>query len=136
MAAVGIDHRIAATIGEHQIDPGEGLVQRVIGGLPQFGERCRRIHVPEDFQGPWAGMAKDFLEQKIVLEADAACLDDHIGLAAAAATIFSAVDRAFIDDDLAPFRRIDVAVLLPVVDVGLVEGDVVALLASARSRPR
>ncbi|EGE59438.1 hypothetical protein RHECNPAF_2190032 [Rhizobium etli CNPAF512] len=131
--AVCTHDRIAAAIGQHKIDLGERSAQRVIGIGPEFGKRCRGIDVPEDFQGSRSRVAKDFLQQQIVFETDAARLDDNIGPCSFAGNGLQCVDRSLVDDDPAPVRWIDVAVFLPIVDVGLVEGD---LIAFPRERPQ
>lgn len=73
-------------------------------------------------------MAKDFLQQEIVLETDAARFDDDIGLGRSRRHLLQRLDGALVDDNLAPFRRIDIAIFLPVVDVGFVKRNVVAFL--------
>lgn len=105
----------------------------MIGIGPEFGECCRRIDVPEDFQGVRPRITKHLVKQQIVFETDAACLDDNIGLGRSAADGLQRADRAFVDHDLAPVRRIHVAVLLPIIDIGFVEGNVISPL---RQRPQ
>src|SRR5690606_2666304 len=62
----------------------------------------------------------------IVLKPNSARDNDDVSLRRMARNIGDGHCRAGIDDDLAPIRLVDVAVLLPLVDVRLVEGDVIA----------
>ena len=103
----------------------------------QLGEGRRRVHVPEDADGVRPRSRDDAFEQLVVEDADAERLHDDIGLRGLGDDGAHRLLGRRIDLHLRPVRRVDVAMLLPVEGVRLVERDPVAAAARGRaSRPR
>ena len=125
--AIGIGDRIAPTIGQDKVEIGQAPAQGVMGHLGDFSQCCRGIDVPEDLERIRAGCGHDLRQKKIVLKADAARLDDDISLRGERRDMLERGQAAFIDHDRAPVGRADIAMLLPIVDVRLEKGDVVAV---------
>ncbi len=70
--------RVTATIGQDEVRGPHEVPQRM-GRVAHFGERRRRIDVPEDADRARAGAAEEFGGQEVVVDAHAARLHDHIG---------------------------------------------------------
>ena len=88
----------------------------------------RRRRRPRRCAARRGGLLRDHaFEQLAVEHADAARLDHDVGLARLGEHAAQALDRRRIDHRARPLGRLDVAVLLAVEGVGLVEGDVVAM---------
>jgi hypothetical protein len=103
---------------------------------PHLLQRRARIDVPEDAHRVRAGLFDDPFEQLPVEDSDAVRLDDDVRALASASTSAKRLGRGGIDDGLSPIRGIDVAVLLAIEGVGLIESDVVAAAGKVASRPR
>ncbi len=88
--AIGVDHGIAAAIGQHEIQGGKRAAKRVVGCGPELGQSGWCIDIPEDFQRRRVCRGHHLGKQQLVLEADAARLDDDLRLAASCATRFNA----------------------------------------------
>jgi hypothetical protein len=93
---------------------------------PDFIKGGGGIDIPEHRQGIVPGLAQDALKKLRIIDPDAARLDDHIGVPRLCQNGRQTSGRGRPDHHPRPFGRIDVTVGLPVIDVGLVEGDLVA----------
>ena len=126
-ALVGLDHRAAAAVGEHPVEarqqPADGVVVARRAHLVQGGGG---VHVPEHGGGVGRGVVQHALQQEVVEHPHPAGLDHHVGLARLRQHLAGGALGGGIDHRAGVGGRVDVAVLLPVVGVGLVEGDVPA----------
>jgi hypothetical protein len=128
-AFVGIYHRLAAAVGQHQVVARHQGAERVVRVLGQAVERGGGVDIPEhDARRRPLQFEHRAFEQRVE-HADAAGLDHQVG---ATRVIHHAqrmlVALAGIDDHLGPVGVGEVAVLLPAIGVGLVEAHAVAPL--------
>jgi hypothetical protein len=124
---VAAHHRIAAAVGEHHVVAGDEGAERIGRVVARAVERGGRVDVPEHHLVVRALVREHARLEELVEDAHAARLDDHVrapGLLERAQG--GALVGAGVDDHPGPGRIGDVAVLLPIERVGLVEGDAVA----------
>ncbi len=125
--AVALDDGVAAAVGEDEVEARDELAERdrpasastrasVAGASTSQNDARRPVQ------------RRDGRLELGVEDADAARLDDEVGAGAPRTSSARAPRRRLPHDDLGPRRVVDVAVLLALVRVGLVERDLVAAL--------
>jgi hypothetical protein len=123
---VAVDHRGAAAVGEHQVELRDQRAERIARLLVDPIEGRRRVDVPEHHQGARRLQLEHAgLEQRVV-DADAAGLDHQVGAARLGEDAADPVGGRRIHHHPRPVRIGEVAVLLALERVGLVEGDAMA----------
>ena len=126
-AGVCIDDGRAAAVGQDHVEPRQRPGDGVRGIAAHLVERRGGVDVPEQLQRVGAGVVEDTVDQFSVEHTDARRLHDDVGMRRLGEDGTQPVGGGGVDDRAGIGGRIDVAVLLPVEGVGLVEGDVVAV---------
>ena len=129
--AIGLDHRRPPAIGEDGVEPRQRLADRVRGIASHLVERRRGIDVPIDRQRAAIGMPQHPFEQFTVEHPDTVRLDHDIGPAGFGENAVETRLGRGIDHRAKPFGRLDVAMLLAVEGIGLVEGNRMAAIGQS-----
>src|SRR5436190_23717834 len=121
---VGADNGLTAAIGEHEVVPGDQSGERIVTVALDPIEGGWGINVPENGHGARAADVQDGSFEQLIENTDATRFDDQVSTT-------SVVERGVhtggaltrVHHHTAPFGRIDIAVLLAAVSVGLVQRD-------------
>src|SRR5205823_7112601 len=98
-----------------------------VGGLSMNAiERGGSVNVPESHDIGLGLQSGDCGFEQLVEDADSTGFHDEVGVAGAVQGTMNSVVRGGVDNDFSPGRIFDIAVLLALIGVGLVERDVVA----------
>ena len=119
-ALIGVDDRWSAAVGQDIVERRKRTADRVIFVTGHFIERGCRIDIPEDAQRVVAAVLDDAGNQLSVENADAARLDDDVRCPRLGEHGRHALGRRGINNGARPVWRIQVAMALPLVGVGLV----------------
>src|SRR4051812_6480092 len=121
------NHRIAAPICQHHVEPGDACVEWIGFILAETIERRRRVHVPKDHAGTAAFGGQYLMFEQFIEYADTTRFDHAVrrppgGFECVIHTV-GTVNR--VNANLCPVRRVDITVLLALERVRLIERDLV-----------
>ena len=134
-AFVAGDDGRSAAIGEDDVERRHRPMQRMIGAAAQLGERRRRVDIPEDAHRLRARRGNETIEEDVVEHSDAARFDHDLGRCRLGDHPPHRFLGRRIDAGFGPVRRIDVAMLLAVESVGLIEDDAMAAPGEIAEEP-
>ena len=121
-SAIGLDDGPAATIGQHRIEPRQIVTQYAEVGAVELGQRRGRVDVPEEPYGVAAGTVEDALDKFVIENADAARLDDDVGVSCTRKCLVQPAFGRGVDHDPRPFRLVHIAAIFASGALFLVRG--------------